>query len=128
MKLYISIFLALLLGGCAEWAARAVTNADYLADSAEAWVSENHGDRRWIRETCRAALRAEVAELQKGGKHAEIRALLARQYPTLVTFDLIDQVQDGEAPFGSLINKPWPCLDMIPTLNPETGLLTPSCG
>lgn len=113
----------LLLTGCAEYMARAVTNADYLADSAEAYVSENHNDRRWVRETCRAALRAEVAELQKEGKHAEIRALLARQYPSLVTVDLIDQVQDGEAPFGSSINKPWPCLDRVPTLNSETGLL-----
>ena len=113
----------LLLTGCAEWAARAVTNADYLADSAEAYVSENHNDRRWVRETCRASLRAEIAELQKEGKHAEIRDLLARQYPPLVTFDLLDQVQNGEAlPFSS-INRPWPCLSQVPTLNSETGLL-----
>ncbi len=123
MKLCIPVILALLLGGCTEWMARAVTNADYLADSAEAYVRENHDDRRWVRETCRISLRAEIMELQKQGKYAEIRDLLAQQYPPLVTFELLDQVQDGEAlPFSS-INRPWPCLSSIPVLNSETGLL-----
>lgn len=123
MRLCVALALALLLSGCAEYIARAVHDADYLADSAEAYVRENHDDRRWVRETCRASLRAEVAELQKKGNHAAVRVLLGKQYPPLVTFDLLDQIQDGEAlPFSS-INRPWPCVSSIPRLNSETGLL-----
>ena len=118
----IVLALALVLTGCVEWAARAVKDADYVADRTEAYVKENHADRIWIREACRQSLRFEIAELQREGDHAAVRALLAKQYPPLITVDLIQDVLDGEAPFSSL-SQPWPCLEQIPKINSETGLL-----
>ena len=124
MKLYIPIFilLALLLTGCAEWMARTIKNADTLADRTEAYVRESHEDRIWVREMCRQSLRFEIAELQRKGDHAAVRALLSKQYPPLITLDIITAVLDGEVPVGTL-NRPWPCLEQIPRLDSETGLL-----
>ncbi len=122
MKLCILVISALLLTGCAEWMARMVTNADTLADRTTAYVRESHEDRIWVRATCRQSLRFEIAELQREGNHAAVRALLAKQYPPLITLDVIQGVLDGEVPVGTL-NRPWPCLEQIPRLDSETGLL-----
>ena len=123
MKLLISLAVLLLaLGGCVEVGARAVTNATYLAESAEGYVREVHDDRRWIRATCREMLRAEVMALQADGKYGEAREVLAVQYPELVTFQIVRAYEDND-PYA-LLNHPWPCTaSRLPTLNRETGLL-----
>lgn len=107
---YLIVILPLLLGGCAEFAARAVGNAAYLAESSEDYVREVHDDRRWIRERCRELVREQINALIGEGKYDEARQLLANQYPSLVTFQLINDLDSDDGPLNPL-NEPWPCLD-----------------
>lgn len=121
MKFYIPIVLALLLTSCVELGARMITDATYLAESAEAFVREVHDDRRFIRSTCREMLRAEVMQLQGEGRYAEARELLAKNYPALVTFQIAEGIE-ADDPYR-LLNHPWPCtVSRLPTLS-EAGLL-----
>ena len=96
---------ALTISGCAEVAARGISNANYLADSAEGYVREVHDDRRWIRERCREILRAQIQDLQAAGEYDLARQVAADHYPSLVTFRIVRDIEENKV----VLNDPWPC-------------------
>ena len=97
---YIPTFLvlALLLGGCAEWAARLIEDAAYLHQSGRAYVMEIHDLRRDIRRECWASVMREADDLRgNGGDEAAFRAMMASHYPGLVTLDAIRAAREDAA-------------------------------
>ena len=88
---WLAIILPLVLTGCAEWAAKAIEDANYLHQAGRAYVMEVHDARRDIRRICHEMLMAEVKMLEAQGKWQEARARLKANYPALVTFDIAKQ-------------------------------------
>lgn len=99
------IALALLLSGCAQFAAKTLEDANYLHDAARAYVIETHKARQAVRRICWEMLMIEVRRLEADGKPDEARARLKANYPSLVTMSLIKQVKEdplalSAEPFG----------------------------
>ena len=98
------IVLPLLLGGCAEWAARWVVDSAALYESGRAYVQEIHDQRRFIRSACRASLVREIDNLIVADDEAALRKVLASNYPPLVSLGLIAEARDD--PGGLLSHVP----------------------
>ena len=101
--LVLGLVLAL-LGGCAETAARFFQQGVYLHEAAAAYVREVHAFRQWVRVECKASLVREIDTLKDAGDEPALRALLTKNYPGLVTFDIIDAARDD--PTGILAAAP----------------------
>ena len=96
--------LPLLLGGCAEWAARWAVDSAALYESGRAYVEEVHQLRQFIRSECKASLVREIDALVEVGDEPALRAMLASNYPGLVTVDTIAEVRAD--PGGILATAP----------------------
>ena len=116
------LFAAFLLAGCAEFGARVITDATYLAESAEGLVRENHDIRRDIRTRCRDRLWARIDRLDQEGREDEADRLLDANYPSLLTFQVVKAYKSGEG--FAVLDHPWGCrAALLPEVNVETGLL-----
>lgn len=122
MKPYIPIALALLLlGGCAQWGARALVNADNLATRIEERARDNFDERKWYRDQCFEIKKQVFAEMREEKQYIRAMQFLTISKPSLLTVQIIESAVDGDGDF----NLPrWECKipDLI-ILNPETGLL-----
>ena len=94
-RLWIPIALALLLTGCGETLARLTVDVTYLHEAAGNYVREIHGFRQFIRAECKASLVREIDTVRQEGDEAALRALLSRNYPGLVSLEVIAQAQEG---------------------------------
>ena len=97
--------LALSLGGCAEFAATAITDARDVHEAARGYVVENIMLRREVRRFCWEIVSEQVATLKANGQSEEAKELLRRNYPALVTVTLIKRAIDepeniSAEPFG----------------------------
>ncbi len=122
MKIYITIILVLLLGGCAEAGARWLTYGGELETSIVNMVRENGEIRRDIRRICRDRLWARVAALDEADQHEEADRLLDANYPSPLTVQLVHAYLDDKG--YTALSHPWGCrAALLPTVDPETGLL-----
>ena len=106
---YIPVILALvlLLGGCAEWAARFLQDATLAHQLSLAYVMENTGYRVAIRRLCWESVQREAKSMeQDGGDEAAYRMMLADKYPELVTFSIAKEAR--ESPAG-ILSYPYIC-------------------
>lgn len=103
---YIPIYIgiSLLLGGCAEWLARASIDSAALYEAGRSYVEEIHDLRRFIRSACRASMVREIDNLIEAGDETALREMLAEHYPRLVTVDTIAEVRAD--PGGILAHAP----------------------
>ncbi len=103
---YILIIIAplMLLGGCAEWMARLSVDSAALYEASRAYVTEIHDLRRFIRSECRASLVREIDDLVEAGDEAALREILVKNYPGLVTVDIIAEARAD--PRGVLAHAP----------------------
>ena len=90
------VIAALLLGGCADWAARWMQDAAYLHQAGRALVIEIHDWRRDIRKLIwNSIIRdAERVKQEKPMNEIPYRAMLCRHYPNLMTVNLIRSVRE----------------------------------
>ncbi len=100
----IILVLPLLLGGCADWAARWIVDSAALYESGRAYVVEIHDQRRFIRAACRASLVREIDKMIKADDESALREMLARNYPDLVTVDIIKKARADQG--GVLAHAP----------------------
>ena len=98
------LVLALLLGGCADWAARWLVDSAALYEAARAYVVENNDQRRFIRAECKASLVREIDTMVVAGDEPALRKMLAGHYPDLVTVDIIKKARAD--PGGALADAP----------------------
>lgn len=93
--------LALLTGGCAEFAATAVTDARDIHAAGRAFVFENHEWRREIRRRCRELTIKQADALEEQGDLEGARDALRRAYPQLLTVSMVKQVMDDPENFSA---------------------------
>ncbi len=105
VRILCAVLSLVLLNGCTGTLVRLVQQGDYLHQAADEYVRDVHDMRRWIRQECRASLQRQINELRKGEDEQGLRAVLARNYPPLVTFDVLADARDD--PTG-ILSKP-PC-------------------
>jgi hypothetical protein len=79
-------------------------DAAALYEAARAYTVEVHDLRRFIRAECRASLVREIDDLVEAGDEAALRAMLASNYPGLVTVDIIAEARAD--PGGVLAHAP----------------------
>ena len=106
MILYIPIVLtlALLLTGC-QWGARAMANADKLADRIEGRAADNFDERKWHRDECFELRKQVFAELREEDPTAAMQFLTASN-PPLLTVQIIEAAADGD---GNFSLPKWTC-------------------
>ena len=103
MRIIAAALTLLLLGGCAGTVARFVQEGEYLHASADAYVREVHALGIWIRAQCEASIERELDTLIEAGDEVALRTFLRGAYPQLVTFSIIDEIDD---PVGILATPP----------------------
>ena len=90
MRILAVVLTGLLMSGCIGWTARLIEDAAYLHQSGRAYVMEIHDLRRDIRRECWASVMREADSLRgEGGDEAAFRAMMAKNYPGLVTLDAV---------------------------------------
>ncbi len=99
-----AITSGLLLTSCTGFAVRALTDITYLHEAAGDYVREIHGVRQFIRQECKASLVREIDTLKQNGDEKALRELLAKNYPGLVTVDIVSQAREN--PEGILSKAP----------------------
>ena len=104
-RILLALSLALGLGGCAEIAATALTDARDAHSAARDYVVENVTLRREVRRRCWEIVSAQVEALRAEGQFEEAKELLRKNYPALVTVTLIKRtIEEPEnisaEPFG----------------------------
>ncbi len=104
MRFLAAALALLLLGGCGNAMARFVQQGEFLHRAADDYVRMNVALRVWIRAECEASIERELAQLVEAGDEFAVRAFLTGAYPPLVTFDIIDKIDDG--PTGILATPP----------------------
>ena len=105
MRIITTILVALLLGGCADWYARAVMSAATVYQDGVDYRAENNADRRWIRAQCRSSLERQIERAEKNEDTEDsIREVLLTHYPGLVSLDAIADARDD--PTGILSHAP----------------------
>ncbi len=105
MRIITTVLMALLLGGCADWYARAVMSAATVYQDGVDYRAENNADRRWIRAQCRSSLERQTERIKRdAGTEEDIRGILLAHYPGLVSLDAIADARDD--PTGILSHAP----------------------
>ncbi len=100
------VIAAVLLGGCAGGAARAVGALTYAADKAEEYVREVDETRKWVRRLCRDILEDEVEALIDAGDLDGARERLRANYPDLVLVSAITSLDEESTGF---LSEPFGC-------------------
>ena len=117
MNRYIPIVLAsmLALGGCAGTAARAIKYSAEVETAAANLVKERWELRRQIRAACEKLLWAEYDSLVADGNFDAAKTLLALNYPSLLSLEVITRYREGT--LGD-IGGPWGCeVQVIPDMD-----------
>ncbi|KKK87560.1 hypothetical protein LCGC14_2752030 [marine sediment metagenome] len=99
MRAIFAVLIGLTVSSCQD--------AAYLHQASRNFVIERHTFRQWIRAECRASLVRDLEKLQKEGNESGVRALLAANYPGLVTFDIIDAARQD---LTGTLSKPSGCM------------------
>ena len=91
MRILPVILAALLLGGCAEIGARWLADSAYLYQVGRDRLVGNHDLRRNLRRLIWESIIRDSERVKEGKPMAEVpyRAMLCKNYPNLVTVDLI---------------------------------------
>ena len=107
MRSVLVLILPLLLGGCAEWAARLMQDTALAHQLSLAYVLENTGYRQDIRRMCwESLLRQADAMRIAGGDELAFRRMLIANYPGLVT---VSTAKEASADAGSVLAHPYVC-------------------
>jgi hypothetical protein len=106
IKLYIPIFLVLLLGGCGDRLAGWIAYQGELEARGRAYIDSRHDTRIKIRSRCEELFWAEIDKLEADGKFEEAQTKLALNYPGLLTFDAVRAYRDGDV---TSFDTPWGC-------------------
>lgn len=109
---YLALVLTLLLGGCAEFAAKLVTNLtddyDYFRAAGFDYIDETIQDRVWVRGQCRMSLQMRVSKLQAEDKWDEADAVLRKRYTPLITQTMWDSRKTDKS-LSTHVSTPWIC-------------------
>ncbi len=101
-----ALTLLLMQGGCTETLARFATDASDLHQATSAYMRENVEQRRFVRAECRASLVRQIETLRGENKEVEIQRLLRENYPSLVTLEILNAIDDHVT---SILSEPPSC-------------------
>ena len=115
--LIVGLLGTIFLGGCAQTGATLSAEGTYLLGAAIDYTHRVHDKRRSIEEQCWLSVMREVDAVRRnGGTEVEVRALLLRSYPPLVTLALLDKIQNNP---NSILSLPPGCpVEELPVVVP----------
>ena len=100
--------LSVFLSGCAQTAATLSAEGTYLLGASIDYVHRVHDKRRSIEEQCWQSVLREIDDVRAAddGSEADVRRLLLRSYPKLVTLSFLEKIKDNPE---SILSVPPGC-------------------